>query len=660
GEEKKAPQKRHCCYYCHKQVFKIYRHYTEVHKEENEVKKISLLEKKNPLRKHLLDKLRKKGDYIFNTQLKSENEEIVVCRQSLKTEKAARKKNVPCPHCLGYYSKLSIRHHIEKCMPRPNKLLKRVNIQAECRRLQNNIHQIASEDLQTKIFPILNDDDVTNVIRYDEACTSHGAQIRSNLRTLGRLILAIKELNPTINNLYEALDACYVDLIIKGIDKVAGLDTTSNLYKSPATAMLLSTELKKLSKLLHMEFIKKGDIQSQKRMEDLYTVFNLEFHVTINKKGAETQKINSRRKKTILPKTDQIARFRDYLENKIKYYINKLNEKYSQMDWMRLAEFTLVHLAVFNRKRPGETQRILIDDYKNYEIVGSDEITDTDLVFREQIQKWTRVKFTGKLGNNTALLIHRDIGFRAIDLILKYRDVAGVPKENKFVFGVPSQYRQQGTFQTCQLIRKLADLSGIENPELLRTRLLRQHLATETATSQVDDRLEGRVSDFMSHKRQIHKDFYVMTQKKDNITKGSQLLENFSSFKCKANVSDQNSKNLSDEDYSPHDDQESEEELTNEEINYAIARKHFHNIICSEDNVSKHEVKHFFQSHQKLYKLRTPHLIMQWIKGEQKKFIQEKNGITVFNMLLNYPLTDGLSTSCFGYSDEGLRPQFRA
>ncbi|KAJ8973067.1 hypothetical protein NQ317_004404 [Molorchus minor] len=35
----------------------------------------------------------------------------------------------------------------------------------------------------------------------------------------------------------------------------------------------------------------------------------------------------------------------------------------------------------------------------------------------------------------------------------------------------------------------------------------------------------------------------------------------------------------------------------------------------------------------------------------------------IFNMPLNYPLTDGLSTSCFGYSDERLRPdrpQFRA
>lgn len=54
-------------------------------------------------------------------------------------------------------------------------------------------------------------------------------------------------------------------------------------------------------------------------------------------------------------------------------------------------------------------------------------------------------------------------------------------------------------------------------------------MATETAQSHVDQRLEGRVSDFMSHKRQIHEDYYVMTQKTDDITKVSKLLENFSS-----------------------------------------------------------------------------------------------------------------------------------
>ncbi|KAG5866890.1 hypothetical protein JTB14_037491 [Gonioctena quinquepunctata] len=178
-------------------------------------------------------------------------------------------------------------------------------------------------------------------------------------------------------------------------------------------------------------------------------------------------------------------------------------------------------------------QRILIEDYENYEIVKEEEVADDiDSLSREQIRKWARIRFTGKLGKNTASLVHRSLGFKAIKLILEYRERAGVNPIDRYVFGEPSQFHTQNTFQACQLIRKFALESGIENPKLLRTRLLRQHLAIETATSSVDHRLEGRVSDFMSHKRQIHQDYYVLTQKRDDITKVSQLLEkNLSSKK---------------------------------------------------------------------------------------------------------------------------------
>lgn len=100
---------------------------------------------------------------------------------------------------------------------------------------------------------------------------------------------------------------------------------------------------------------------------------------------------------------------------------------------------------------------------------------------------------------------------------------------NRLVFGEPSHYRTQNTFQVCNIIRKFAFQSDIENPELLRTRLLRQHLATETAKICSDPNIEGRVSDFMSHNKQIHEDYYVLTQKTDDITKVSKLLEDLSS-----------------------------------------------------------------------------------------------------------------------------------
>lgn len=132
------------------------------------------------------------------------NQANILCRNTLKDGlETLRENNVRCPQCLGYYSKHSISHHVKNCMPKRSDK-KRLNIQAECRRLLKNIHKKASEDLRLRIFPYFNDDEVSNIIRYDETVITYGKylcskyttehhaqQIRSNLRAFGRLKLHI-------------------------------------------------------------------------------------------------------------------------------------------------------------------------------------------------------------------------------------------------------------------------------------------------------------------------------------------------------------------------------------------------------------------------------------------------------------------------------------
>ncbi|KAK9883740.1 hypothetical protein WA026_001928 [Henosepilachna vigintioctopunctata] len=162
--------------------------------------------------------------------------------------------DVTCPRCKEYYSKLSLRHHIRKCMGGiPGKRLS--NLHVEARKLLSNVHNRAStDDLRQKTFPFFNDDELTNALRYDEAIILYGnylcrkytsehndPQIRSNLRSYGRLKLAIREENPNINELFDVLDTTFVDLIISGIEKVSGLNNNTHLYREPSTALLLAT-----------------------------------------------------------------------------------------------------------------------------------------------------------------------------------------------------------------------------------------------------------------------------------------------------------------------------------------------------------------------------------------------------------------------------------
>jgi len=53
----------------------------------------------------------------------------------------------------------------------------------------------------------------------------------------------------------------------------------------------------------------------------------------------------------------------------MKEYSEILSKKFLFETWRSLAEVTLIAIQVFNRRRAGETERILINDYKNYECV---------------------------------------------------------------------------------------------------------------------------------------------------------------------------------------------------------------------------------------------------------------------------------------------------
>jgi len=59
-----------------------------------------------------------------------------------------------------------------------------------------------------------------------------------------------------------------------------------------------------------------------------------------------------------------------------------LKNKFSLSDWISLGEATLTSIQLFNRRRPGETERILISDFKNYERIN--ENVDTFSALSEE------------------------------------------------------------------------------------------------------------------------------------------------------------------------------------------------------------------------------------------------------------------------------------
>lgn len=102
-----------------------------------------------------------------------------------------------------------------------------------------------------------------------------------------------------------------------------------------------------------------------------------------------------------------------------------------------------------------------------------------------------------------------------------YRKDCGVLAENLFLFARPhclTPYRGQ------DCLRLYASECGAENPELLRSTLLRKHVATLSQILNLKNHELDQVADFLGHDIRVHREFYRLPEATTQLAKISKLL----------------------------------------------------------------------------------------------------------------------------------------
>ncbi|KAG5867593.1 hypothetical protein JTB14_026836 [Gonioctena quinquepunctata] len=64
------------------------------------------------------------------------------------------------------------------------------------------------------------------------------------MRELAKILIGIKKLEPTMNNMFEALKPQYFDLFVIATKQVAGYDKNKESFEAPTFAMNISTSIK--------------------------------------------------------------------------------------------------------------------------------------------------------------------------------------------------------------------------------------------------------------------------------------------------------------------------------------------------------------------------------------------------------------------------------
>jgi len=532
--------KQNYCIFCMKLQSQLARHLETVHCNEPEVKKFTVLPKRNLERKKIIEIIRKNGNFKYNTNAEVNKGELIVCRRpNIKSNKTARDFTA-CMKCKGFFNKSTIRHHARECFKQDFKRHKGIMVMG--RKIICRIHKLANDTLKNIVFPILREDEITRAIRYDELiilyanklCTKYKAQhqhdmIRARLRLLGRLFLALREINNDIDDFKSLYHPKFYDDCVSAINVVAGYNDNEKIYKAPAVAANLSTLIKHVGNLLITECIKQEDTEKKKLVKDFLKLLIVDIGTSINTTVTETQSVHKRHKKIQLPSLEDIKTLYRHLKKKRIEAYTALKQSFSFNNWLSLAEATLTAIHVFNRRRAGEIERTLIEDFQNYEKLNENMYRDIykslSMQSRKIAERYVRFCIRGKLGRTVPVLLSQDL-FECINLILKFREEAKVPTKNPYIFGLPSNDKRRYKYlRACVLIRKFAVECNAVHSNTLRGTTLRKHVATYCIQLNLNEVDVSDLATFMGHADKIHKEHYRQPLPTRDILKISQYLE---------------------------------------------------------------------------------------------------------------------------------------
>ncbi|KAL6420240.1 hypothetical protein ACFW04_012141 [Cataglyphis niger] len=330
----KGTRKQNFCYYCKKIQSKI-RHLERVHKDEE-----------------IIRLLRRRDNYLFNTDSTYNKGELIVCRRPTESKKRTARDFIVVLDVKAFLLKIIYVITLKSARRK--------------QKVQSRIHDCANSILRNVVFPVLREDDVIRLIRYDELLITYDNKlsstrynIRSRLRLLGRFLQALKDINKSVIDFYSIYHPSIYDDCIKAVNKIAGFNTNTKIYTS-SIASRIATLIKQIGNLGIAECIKSKKLQKKMDIENFPKLLQTDFNVSVNKTVEETILQAKRYKLQDLLPLEDIKLLHNFLQTNRRSAFQQLTFTYN--NWRQLAQF-LISVQVFNRRRAGKIERISIDDY---------------------------------------------------------------------------------------------------------------------------------------------------------------------------------------------------------------------------------------------------------------------------------------------------------
>lgn len=254
---------------------------------------------------------------MYNTDSNLNKGNLIVSRRPAKKLNKQAVDFIPCAKCKGFYSKNNIRHHFKLCTQKTES--RQRNIKVLGRTVACRIHHSASTILRRLVFPVMKEDTITQVIRYDELIIAYGNKmclkyrlqhqhdmIRARLRLLGRFLATVKEIDNTVVDFTSIYNPKRYDYCVKAVNSLAQFNETTWTYKTASIASSLGTLIKQVGQILRSICIKRQEFENQVTVENFLKLFEEDYPISVNKVVHETQGRRMRQRNIVLPRAPRL------------------------------------------------------------------------------------------------------------------------------------------------------------------------------------------------------------------------------------------------------------------------------------------------------------------------------------------------------------------
>ncbi|XP_030002635.1 uncharacterized protein LOC115428010 [Sphaeramia orbicularis] len=529
------------CYVCKKPQTKIARHLKKHENTEPDIAAAFMLPKHSKERKRLLEKLRNKGNYEHNQDVMGSQSGALKLKRRQKRSncKLNAQTYVHCAYCKGMFVRKELWRHMRRC---PSKTVSDSDTTRKGKVLV--LADIADSTFSHAISPgvwkmlgNMKEDDICSVVRNDflilqmaqSLYNKHGTDptkyeyIRQKVREMGRLLLSLRK-NHSLLSFEDALKPHHFNKVIEAVKDVAGYDEENHKYNTPSLALKLGNSLKKIGDIILCRAIAAEDDGLIEAAERFKILCSREWAELVSHTALATLSKSRFNKPSTIPFTQDVQLLNQYLEKRSADAYNNLTKRESSRTYTDLARVTLAQIVIFNRCCTGVVSKMTLESFRKRDQSELSEHIAVGLSpFEKKMSKhFSRVEIMGKKGRKVAVLLNPEL-VSAVNLLVDKRDVCDVDKDNPFLFARPkcsatSYYRGQ------DCIRVFASLCGATNPEYLKSRHLRKHVATMSQILNLKDNELGQLANFLGHHIRVHRDYYRSPEATVEIAKISMLL----------------------------------------------------------------------------------------------------------------------------------------